>query len=121
LSLSWARRIQSTHFQLPLISIRILSSHPSESSLNKLRFPTDILYAFFVFLIRATCPAHIILDGPSYIWWGVKIIDLSIAQYSVSLSRSEREPVTKWPPLFLSSEHRITNTNHAISTTYYTN
>jgi len=56
LSLSWARRIQSTSSQLPLRPIRILSSHPRPSSLSRLRFPTKILYAFFVFFVRATFP-----------------------------------------------------------------
>jgi len=68
-SLSWARWIQSTPFHP--ISLRyslILSSH---LSLGLSGFPTKILYAFLIYPIRATRPAHpILLDFITLIIYG---------------------------------------------------
>jgi hypothetical protein len=64
-SLSSARSIQSIPSHLiSLRSILILSTHLRlglRSRLFPTRFPTSILYAFLVFPIRATFPAHLIL------------------------------------------------------------
>jgi hypothetical protein len=64
-SLSWSRSIQSLpSHPISLKSILILSTHLRfglPSSLYPSGFPTNILYAFLVTHIRATCPTHFIL------------------------------------------------------------
>jgi hypothetical protein len=62
---------QSSRYQLVLISILILSTHPRldlPSGLFPSATPTNILYAFIS--IRATCPAHYPpwLDHPDCTW-----------------------------------------------------
>jgi hypothetical protein len=68
-SLSWARSIQSTpSHPISLRSILILSIQLRlglPSGLFPSGFPTNILYAFLVSHIRATCPAHLILLPPT--------------------------------------------------------
>jgi len=64
-SLSWASSIQSTlPNPTPWRSILILSSHLClglPSGLFPADFPTKTLYTPLIYLIRATCPAHLIL------------------------------------------------------------
>jgi hypothetical protein len=66
LSLSWARPLQSTHPHLTSRrSVLILSSHLRlglPSGLLPSAFPTKTLYAPPLSPIRATCPAHLILN-----------------------------------------------------------
>jgi hypothetical protein len=61
-SLSWSIQSIPAH-PISLRSILILSTHLRlglPSSLFPSGFPTNILYAFLVYPIRATCPAHLI-------------------------------------------------------------
>jgi hypothetical protein len=64
-SLPWARSIQSIlSYPVSLRSTLILSTHLRlglPSGFFPCGFPTNILYAFLVSPIRATCPAHLIL------------------------------------------------------------
>jgi hypothetical protein len=64
-SLSWARSIQPIPpHHISLRSILTLSTYlrlDLSSGLHPSGFPTNILYAFLLASIRATCPAHFIL------------------------------------------------------------
>jgi hypothetical protein len=71
-SLSWVRRIHSTTSQpISLTSILILSSHLRlglSSVLFPSGYPTEILYAFHIVSMRATCAAHLPPPPDLTIW-----------------------------------------------------
>jgi hypothetical protein len=71
--------ILSTHLRLGL------SSGPFPSG-----FPTNTLYAFFCYLIRATCPAHLIL--PDFIFLIIHCEEYKV--WSSSLCSFLQPPVT---------------------------
>jgi hypothetical protein len=78
--------VHTTPFHLR--SILLLSTHlclDLPSSLFLSGFLTNILYAFFFFLIRATCPAHPIspsFDHSNYAWQ--RVMMFLIMQFSVT-------------------------------------
>jgi hypothetical protein len=78
-SLSWASCVQSTHSQ-PFFYFRcivILSCHLRVGSPSGL---FKILYAFLIASMRATWPAHLILDyrNTRDTWWSVQVTKLVI-------------------------------------------
>jgi hypothetical protein len=71
-------------------------------------FPTNILYAFLLSSIRATCPDHLIflwLDLCNYVWRRVRVMKFLIMQFSptschlifVRSKYSPQHPVLKHP------------------------
>jgi hypothetical protein len=88
-SLLWARLIQSIPPQpISLGSILILSPHLRlvvPGGFFPCGFPAKMLYAFLFSRARpmhATCPVHLVLDHPNYIWRKVQVLKLLTVQSS---------------------------------------
>ena len=80
-STSWSRSNHYMHLHTSWRSILILSSHLWQGlpiGLLPSDFPTKTQYAPLSSPIHATCPAHLILEEPKNIHWGVQIINLLI-------------------------------------------
>jgi hypothetical protein len=99
-----------------ILSILILSTHlrlglPSGLFLSG--FPTNILYAFLISPIRATCPAHLILldfDHSKNVWRGVPVMKLLIIQFR-PISRHFISVRSKYSP---QSNFKVLNTIYDI-------
>jgi hypothetical protein len=88
----------------PILSILILSTHlrlTLPSGLLPSAFPTNILYAFFFYPIRATCPGILtLLDHSNYTWRRVQVLSLRLSSVKISSSAPcSQAPSVYVPPL----------------------